>query len=147
MDYDLIIRGGTIIDGTRLPRFRGDVGIKNGRIEKIGRIPETPRRRVRSTLRVRSWRPGFVDLHTHYDAQIHWDPYCTISGWHGVTSVVLGNCGFRLRAGEVQGSRARTADDDAAPSRFPTRAWSPACRGSGRRFPNGSTISNACPRA
>src|SRR5580765_4663089 len=94
MDYDLIIRGGTIIDGTRLPRFRGDIGVRDGRIAKIGRIPPTA-----TTVRTLDAAgaivaPGFVDLHTHYDAQIHWDPYCTISGWHGVTSVVLGNCGF-----------------------------------------------------
>jgi N-acyl-D-aspartate/D-glutamate deacylase len=93
MDYDLIIRNGTVVDGTRLPRFRADVGIKDGRVRKIGRIAKT------STGRELDAKgcivaPGFVDLHTHYDAQIHWDPYCTISGWHGVTSLVLGNCGF-----------------------------------------------------
>ena len=92
-EYDLIIRGGTVVDGTRLPRFRADVGIKNGKIIKIGRIGKATATRE---LDAKGYivAPGFVDLHTHYDAQIHWDPYCTISGWHGVTSVVLGNCGF-----------------------------------------------------
>jgi N-acyl-D-aspartate/D-glutamate deacylase len=93
MDYDLIIRGGTIVDGTRLPRYRGDVGIKNGRVAKIGRIAAGQAERTLDAAGC-IVAPGFVDLHTHYDAQIHWDPYCTISGWHGVTSVVLGNCGF-----------------------------------------------------
>jgi len=92
-EYDLIIRGGTVVDGTRLPRFRADVGIKDGRVRKIGRIRNaTAGRTLDATGCVVA--PGFVDLHTHYDAQIHWDPYCTISGWHGVTSLVLGNCGF-----------------------------------------------------
>ena len=92
-NYDTVIRGGTVVDGMRLPRFRADVGIRNGRIAKIGRIAagEAAQELDATGLIV---APGFVDLHTHYDAQIHWDPYCTISGWHGVTSVVLGNCGF-----------------------------------------------------
>ncbi len=91
--YDTVIRGGTVVDGMRLPRFRADVGIRAGRVAKIGRIPkgEGARELDAEGMIV---APGFVDLHTHYDAQIHWDPYCTISGWHGVTSVVLGNCGF-----------------------------------------------------
>jgi N-acyl-D-aspartate/D-glutamate deacylase len=94
LDYDLIIRGGTVVDGTRLPRYRADVGVRRGRIAKIGRIPTTATavRELDATGCIVA--PGFVDLHCHYDAQIHWDPYCTISGWHGVTSLVLGNCGF-----------------------------------------------------
>jgi N-acyl-D-aspartate/D-glutamate deacylase len=94
MNFDLIIRGGTVIDGTRLPRYRADVAIKDGRVAKIGRIPEgTPCERELDAEGCYVV-PGFVDLHCHYDAQIHWDPYCTVNGWHGVTSLVLGNCGF-----------------------------------------------------
>jgi N-acyl-D-amino-acid deacylase len=92
-EFDTIIRGGLIIDGTRLPRFRDDLGIKDGKVAKIGRLKSHEAARVIDAdgLIV---APGFVDLHTHYDAQLFWDPYCSISGWHGVTSVVIGNCGF-----------------------------------------------------
>ena len=93
MNYDLVIRGGSVVDGTRLPRFNADVGIRDGRVTKIGRIDDPGDARVLDAAGC-IVAPGFVDLHTHYDAQIHWDPYCTISGWHGVTSVTLGNCGF-----------------------------------------------------
>lgn len=94
MTYDLIIRNGTIVDGTRMPRYRADVGIRNGKVAKIGRIPANAVAKRELDAAGCIVAPGFVDLHTHYDAQIHWDPYCTISGWHGVTSLVLGNCGF-----------------------------------------------------
>ncbi len=91
--FDTVIRGGTVIDGTRLPRLRADLGIKDGRVAKIGRIAAgQATRELDASGQIVA--PGFVDLHCHYDAQIHWDPYCTISGWHGVTSLVLGNCGF-----------------------------------------------------
>jgi N-acyl-D-aspartate/D-glutamate deacylase len=92
-EFDLHIKDGTIVDGTRKPRFTGDLWIKDGRIahmggEQTGSAAETIDAQGLIVA------PGFVDLHTHYDAQIRWDPWCTISGWHGVTSVVLGNCGF-----------------------------------------------------
>jgi len=92
-EFDTIIRGGVIIDGTRLPRCRDDLGIKDGRVARIGRLKAHEARKVIDAdgLIV---APGFVDLHTHYDAQLFWDPYCSISSWHGVTSVVIGNCGF-----------------------------------------------------
>ena len=87
------IKGGTVVDGTRVPRYRGDVWIKDGKIAQIGGRAEGG---AEQTIDADGLivAPGFVDLHTHYDAQIRWDPWCTISGWHGVTSVVLGNCGF-----------------------------------------------------
>jgi len=91
--YDTIIRNGMIIDGARNPRFIGDVGIKNGIITKVGKITKgKSKREIDATGLVIA--PGFIDLHTHYDAQVFWDPYLTTSGWNGVTSVVVGNCGF-----------------------------------------------------
>jgi N-acyl-D-amino-acid deacylase len=91
--FDTIIKGGTIVDGTRVPRYKADLGIKNGKIAKIGRLNSNDATKVvdANGLIV---APGFIDLHTHYDAQLHWDPYCTIGSWHGVTSVTIGNCGF-----------------------------------------------------
>jgi N-acyl-D-amino-acid deacylase len=92
-DFDIVIRNGTVVDGSRVPRYRADVWIRDGRIAQIGgRAPGFAKREIGADDLIVA--PGFVDLHTHYDAQIRWDPYCTISGWHGVTSVVLGNCGF-----------------------------------------------------
>lgn len=92
-EFDLVIKNGMIVDGTLAPRFRDDIGIKNGRIAKIGRVqPHEAKKVVDADGLVVA--PGFIDLHTHYDAQIFWDPYLTISSWHGITSVVIGNCGF-----------------------------------------------------
>ncbi len=92
-EFDLLIRDGMIIDGTRAPRFRDDIAIKDGKIAKIGRTqPHEAAKVVEADGLIVA--PGFIDLHTHYDAQIFWDPYLTLSGWHGITSVVIGNCGF-----------------------------------------------------
>jgi N-acyl-D-aspartate/D-glutamate deacylase len=82
-----------VVDGTRRPRFRADIGIKDGVIAAIGRVSTDDADRVLDAEGL-IVAPGFVDLHTHYDAQLFWDPYCSLSGWHGVTSVVIGNCGF-----------------------------------------------------
>ncbi len=92
-EFDTIIKGGTVVDGTRVPRYKADVGIKDGKIAKIGRLQSSDAKQVldASGLIV---APGAIDLHTHYDAPLHWDPYCTIGSWHGVTSVTIGNCGF-----------------------------------------------------
>ena len=94
--YDTLIKGGTIFDGTRGARFTGDIAITNGfisRIDRDGRLDPKDAKQVIDAAGLHVC-PGFVDLHTHYDAQIQWDPYATLSGWHGVTSIVLGNCGF-----------------------------------------------------
>lgn len=94
MELDLVIRNGTVIDGSGLARFRADVGIADGRIARIGRISARGRREIDAEGLIVA--PGFVDGHTHMDAQIAWDPLGTCSCWHGVTSVVMGNCGFTL---------------------------------------------------
>ncbi|HST75757.1 MAG TPA: amidohydrolase family protein [Acetobacteraceae bacterium] len=91
--YDIVIKNGLIFDGARVPRYRGDIAIRDGVIVEIGRIDEAGAARVIDAEGLHV-APGFIDLHTHYDAQLFWDPYCTLSGWHGVTSVVIGNCGF-----------------------------------------------------
>ena len=94
MHYDLLIRNGTVIDGSGLPRFRADVAIAQGKIAAIGRIRDGATQVIDAEGRVVS--PGFVDGHTHMDAQVFWDPLGTCSCWHGITSVVMGNCGFSL---------------------------------------------------
>ena len=93
-EYDMIIRNGTIVDGTgRLPAYRGDVAIKQGKIAMIsGRIRASAPQELDATGCVIA--PGAIDLHTHYDLQLNWEPYATMSGWHGVTSVTIGQCGF-----------------------------------------------------
>ena len=94
MSYDLVIKNGTVIDGSAMPRYRADVGIRDGRIAAIGRISEGTAKTIDAEGHVVA--PGFVDGHTHMDAQVFWDPLGTSSCYHGVTSVVMGNCGFTL---------------------------------------------------
>ena len=94
MAYDLLVKNGMIVDGSGLPRFRGDIGVKDGKIAEIGRLSGAARETLDADGHVVS--PGFVDGHTHMDAQIFWDPIGTSSCYQGVTSVVMGNCGFTL---------------------------------------------------
>lgn len=94
MQYDLIIRDGTIIDGSGMPRFRSDVGIARGKIANIGKLHGRAKEVINAEGHVVA--PGFIDAHTHMDAQVFWDPLGTCSCWHGITSVVMGNCGFSL---------------------------------------------------
>jgi len=89
--YDLIIRNGTVIDGTGNDRFAADVAITNGKITKIGEIEGTATEEINAQGKIVA--PGWVDIHTHYDGQATWDPLLAPSSWHGVTTVVMGNCG------------------------------------------------------
>ena len=92
-EYDLVIRGGTIVDGTGIPRYKADLAVKDEKVAKIsGRIPAGGAREIDASGCIVA--PGIIDLHTHYDGQLNWDPYCTLSGWFGVTSLTIGQCGF-----------------------------------------------------
>ena len=94
MTYDIVIKNGTVIDGTGAARFKADVGIVDGKIKTIGTINDDAKEVIDATGQIVS--PGFIDGHTHMDAQISWDPLGTCSVWHGITTVVMGNCGFSL---------------------------------------------------
>jgi len=108
MPLDLVIRNGMLVDGTGAPRRRADVGILDGRIVDVGTVADAARETVDADGLVVC--PGFVDPHTHYDAQISWDPLLNSSSEHGVTSVVMGNCGVGVAPCRA-GDRARVIED------------------------------------
>ena len=91
-EFDLVIRGGRIVDGTRMPAFNGDIAIKDGRIAEVGQVRGKGVQEIDARGLVVA--PGFIDVHTHYDAQLNWDPYASQSCWHGITSIVISACGF-----------------------------------------------------
>ena len=100
MPADLVIRGAQIVDGTGNPAYVADVEVRAGRITRIGHITDEALHQIDGAGLVLA--PGFIDIHTHYDAQLMFEPSCSPSSWHGVTTVVIGNCGFSLAPSKPQ---------------------------------------------
>lgn len=94
MEFDIRINGGAIVDGSGDPAYQGDIGIRDGKITAMGKVQGDAARTIDAGGLVVA--PGFVDVHTHYDAQLIWDRMLSVSPWHGVTTVVMGNCGFTV---------------------------------------------------
>ncbi len=92
--YDLVIRNGRVVDGSGMPAFNADVAVKDGRIARIGRVDQAGKREIDAAGKVVA--PGFIDPHTHFDAQLLWDGYAKPALSHGVTTVVAGNCSLSL---------------------------------------------------
>ncbi|QYU67594.1 amidohydrolase family protein [Leptolyngbya sp. 15MV] len=120
--YDLIIRNGTVVDGTGAPRFTGDVAIKDGLIAQVGTVRGDAAEEIDAAGMIVT--PGFVDIHTHYDGQATWDPEMAPSSWHGVTTVVCRG-----------GGRASMTSPAATPSTTWPSPWCASCNpgpGAGR---------------
>src|SRR5487761_275927 len=107
MAYDLLIKNGLVVDGSGMPAFRGDVGVRDGKIVEIGKLSGVATKTIAAAGRAVS--PGFIDNHCHYDAQVTWDPLCTFSPEHGATTVIFGNCSLSL-APVRKGTEGRLAE-------------------------------------
>ena len=144
MTLDLLVRGAEVVDGSGAPRFRADVGVAGGRIAEIGRIRAPAKRVVDGDGLILA--PGFIDGHTHMDAQVAWDPLGSCSCWHGVTSAIMGNCGFALapcRPGEREWiARCLEAVED-----IPTSAMMAGIDWTWESFPDYLATVEALPKA
>ena len=98
MAYDLVIKNGTVVDGTGGAAYRADVALKDGKIAEIGDLKGSAAGKTLDADGL-TVAPGFFDVHTHYDCQLLWDPLATSSCWQGVTTVLMGNCGFTIAPG------------------------------------------------
>ncbi len=94
MHCDLLIKDGFLVDGSGMPGYYGDLAVADGKIVAMGKVDGPAKETISAKGLVVA--PGFVDVHTHYDAQLFWDPWATPSSWHGFTSVFRTNCGFGL---------------------------------------------------
>ena len=90
-EHDVVVRGGTVVDGTGAPARTADVAVDDGRITAVGRVYGRGEQEIDADGALVT--PGWVDIHTHYDGQVTWDPEVTPTSWHGVTTIVMGNCG------------------------------------------------------
>jgi N-acyl-D-aspartate/D-glutamate deacylase len=144
MGLDLLIRNGTIVDGSGAARYRGDVGIEGDRIVEIGRIRSVAERTIDADGLIVA--PGFIDGHTHMDAQVAWDRLGSCSCWHGVTTVIMGNCGFALAPCKPQArewfARCLTAVED-----IPTEAMLAGIDWSWETFPEYLATVDRLPKA
>ena len=130
MKWDLVVKGGSVVDGTGMRAFTADLAVRDGRIARIGRVSEPAAREIDADGLLVT--PGFIDVHTHYDVQLDWDPLATPSCWHGVTSALAGNCGFTL-------APAKPEDVDwLAGMLSRVEGMSRAALAEGLRFPGGS---------
>ena len=142
MHYDLIVRGGLVVDGTGLPRRRVDVGVRDGRVATMAHLDgATAAEEIDAGGMIVA--PGIVDAHTHYDPQITFDPYATVSCFHGVTTVVAGNCGFSVAPCHARRPR-RSSRASSPGSRTWTRSrWARSRGTSSRPSPSSSRAAPA----
>ena len=96
--YDLVVRGGRVVDGSGVPAYIADVAVRDGRIVRVGKVADADLVTAGRVIDADGLHvlPGFIDIHTHYDAQLHFEPTASPASWHGVTTVVMGNCGFTV---------------------------------------------------